>query len=291
MSRRTPTRALAALLAAALLLLGLTSAAQAASQSRIVALTPFTANTLSGLGVKPVAVGQQLGGQYKLNKGLKGVKTLTLSHPNGPNLEQLALLNPSLVLSAPTWRKGTQGMKDLGMRVVEIEPTRVADVPRQTEFIGSLVGRRAQAKKLADQQRRHVKAAQKAVKRHPTVLVVLGVGRKPYAFLPSSWGGDLVKAAGGKLLTQGLKGSGGFAQISDEVVVKRNPDVIIAVPHGTPGNIPQITDYLRNNPAWKNTKAARNNRIYVSTDNTMLQAWTSAAQSIYEVQTKYLRNR
>ncbi|MBB4663595.1 ABC transporter substrate-binding protein [Conexibacter arvalis] len=286
---RRPLRALAALLAA-VLLVGL-SASAAQAQSRIVALTPFTANALAGLGVKPVGIGQQLGGHNKLVKGLKGVKTLTLSHPLGPNLEHLALLNPQLVLSSPTWRKGTQGMKELGIRVVEIEPTRVNDVPRQTEFIGSLVGRRAKAKKLADQQRRHIRVAKKAAKRRPTVLLVLGVGRKPYAFLPSSWGGDLVKAAGGRLLTQGLKGSGGFAQISDEIVVKRNPDVIIAVPHGTPGNIPQITDYLRNNPAWKNTKAARNNRIYVSTDNTMLQAWTSAARSIYDVQTKYLKNR
>lgn len=287
----TRFRALAALVAAALLLLTATTAAQAQSGARIVALTPFTANALAGLGVKPAAIGQQLGGQNKLVKGLRGVKTLTLSHPLGPNLEELALLNPQLVLSAPAWRKGTQGMKELGMRVVEIEPTRVDDVPRQTEFIGSLVGRRAQAKRLADQQRRHIAVAKKAAKRRPTVLVVLGVGRKPYAFLPSSWGGDLVKAAGGRLLTQGLSGSGSFAAISDEIVVKRNPDVIIAVPHGTPNNIPAIADYLRKNPAWKNTKAARNKRIYVSTDNTMLQAWTSAAQSIYDVQTKYLRNR
>lgn len=290
MSRR-PLRALAALVAAALLLLTVSAAAQAQSSPRIVALTPFTANALAGLGVKPVGVGQQLGGHIKLAKGLKGAKELTLSHPLGPNLEELALLNPQLVLSAPTWRKGTQGMKELGIRVVEIEPTKVDDVPRQTEFIGSLVGRRARAKQLADEQRRHIAAAKKKAKRKPTVLLVLGVGRKPYAFLPSSWGGDLVKAAGGRLLTQGLSGSGGFASISDEIVVKRNPDVIIAVPHGTPSNIPAITDYLRSNPAWKNTKAARNNRIYVSTDNTMLQAWTSAAQSIYDVQTRFLRNR
>ena len=287
MSRR-PLRALAALLAAALLTLAAASGAQAA---RIVALTPFTANTLAGLGVRPVAIGQQLGGRDRLVKALRGTKTLTLAHPLGPNLEQLALLNPQLVLSSPTWHKGSQQMRDLGMRVAEIEPTRVADVPRQTEFIGSLVGRRKQAKRLADQQRAHVKAAKKAAKRHPTVLLVLGVGRRPQAFLPSSWGGDLVKAAGGRLLTQGLSGSGGFAPISDEVIVKRNPDVIIAVPHGTPKNIPQITKFLRSNPAWKHTKAARNKRVYVSTDNTLLQAWTSAARSIYDVQTKFLKNR
>lgn len=291
MSRRV-VRALAALLTATVVLLAGVSAAQAAGP-RIVALTPFTANTLANLGIRPVAIGQQLGGREKLVSGLRGVDTLTLSHPLGPNIEQLALLNPQLVLSSSQWTKGSAAMRKLGMKVAEIDPQRVDDVARQTEFIGQLAGRRAKAVQLAAQQRKHIAAAKKAIKRRPTVLLVLGVGRSPLAFLPGSWGGDLVKAAGGRLLTSGLRSTttGGFAKISDEVVVKRNPDVIIAVPHGTPDNIPAITKYLKNNPAWKNTKAARNNRVYVSTDNTMLQAWTSAAQSIYDVQTKFLKNR
>lgn len=289
MSRRALS-ALAALLTATVVLLAGVSAAQAASP-RIVALTPFTANTLANLGIRPLAIGQTLGGREKLVAKLRGVETLTLSHPLGPNIETLALLNPQLVLSTPEWSKGSAAMRKLGMKVAEIDPQRVDDVARQTEFIGQLAGRRQAAARIAAQQRSRIAVAKKAIKRRPTVLVVLGVGRSPLAFMPDSWGGDLVKAAGGRLLTSGLRSSGGFAKISDEIVVKRNPDVIIAVPHGTPDNIPAITTYLKNNPAWKNTKAARNNRVYVSTDNTMLQAWTSAAQSIYDVQTKFLKNR
>jgi len=47
----------------------------------------------------------------------------------------------------------------------------------------------------------------------------------------------------------------------------------------------------KENPAWKGTKAQRNGRIYVSTDNSLLQAWETAATSIADVQTKYLKNR
>lgn len=279
-----------ALLATLLLVLAASAAAQAATP-RIVALTPFTANTLSLLGVRPVAIGETLGGNDKFVKGLSGVKRLTLSHPLGPNLEELALLNPQLVLSAPVWKKGTQGMRELGIRVVESDPMRVDDVPRQTEFIGQQVGRRAAAQKVADQQRRHIAVTKKAAKRHPSVLLVLGVGQTPFAFLPNSWGGDVVKQAGGRLLTAGLTATGGFARISNEYVIQRNPDIIIAVPHGNPENMQQIARNLRNNPAWRNTKAARSGRVYVSTDNSLLQAYTSAAQAMYEVQTKYLKNR
>lgn len=283
-------RRLALLTAASIAALAV-AAASAQAAPRVVALTPFTANTLAALGVKPMAVGQTLGGNDRFVKSLRGVKRLTLAHPNGPNLEQLAVLNPQLVLSSSTWRKGAQAMRGLGIRVVESDPTTVAAIPRETEWIGALVGQQKRARRFAQQQRKHIAVAKRRARRHPTVLLVLGVGRTPFAFLPSSWGGDVIKQAGGRLLTAGLRGSGGFARISDEVVVKRNPDIIIAVPHGTPSNLSKIGAYLKKNPAWKNTKAARNGRIYISTDNSLLQPWPSAAKTIADVQKLYLKNR
>jgi iron complex transport system substrate-binding protein len=267
------------------------TAAQAATPSRVVALTPFTANTLATLKVKPVAIGQTVGGDGKYMRYLNGVKRLPLSHPLGPNMEQLALVNPQLVLSAPVWAKGGQAMEDLGMRVVESDPRRVAEVPQQMEFIGGLVGRRAQAKAAADEQRRNIAFAERQARRHPRVLMVLGIGSSALAFLPNSWGGDLITAAGGRLITAGLTSSGGFARISKETVIAQNPDVIIAVPHGNPGDIQGLARRLRDNPDWRGTKAARSGRVYVSTDNTLLQSYISVASTIRSIQTKYLRNR
>lgn len=280
-----------ALLATLLLVLAASAAAQAATP-RIVALTPFQANTLMALDVKPVAVGALPSGDTKVSKRLKGVKRLALNHTTGgPNLEELALLNPQLVLSAPIWNKSAAGMRELGIRVVMSDPERVADIARQTEFIGQLVGRRREAASYAALQRRNIKVAQSRIKRNPRVLVVLGVGRRTLAFLPETWGGDLVTAAGGRLVTEGMSGTGGFAPISAETILQKNPDVIIAVPHGNPSDIGKVVSFLKTNPAWKGTKAQRGNRIYVSTDNSLLQAWETAATSIYDVQTKYLRNR
>lgn len=289
------TRAAAALLAAlaAALLLSATLAGPArAADQRIVALTPFTANTLMALGVEPIAIGALPSGETKISKRLKGVKRLMLNHSTGgPNLEELALLNPSLVLSAPIWNKSAGGMKDLGIRVVMSDPQRVDDIARQTEFIGQVIGKRKEAERYAAQQRRHIKVAKSRARRHPRVLLVLGVGRRTLAFLPSTWGGDLITAAGGRLVTAGMSGSGGYVPISAETILQKNPDVIIAVPHGNPQDIGKVVSFLKSNPAWKGTKAQRNGRIYVSTDNSLLQAWETAATSIADVQTKYLKNR
>ena len=44
-----------------------------AAPKRIVALTPFTANTVADLGVRPVAIGQMLGGDDRWSPRLRGV--------------------------------------------------------------------------------------------------------------------------------------------------------------------------------------------------------------------------
>lgn len=264
-------------------------AAQAAP-TRIAALTPFTANTLAHLGIRPVGIGETLGGGDRFAPALNGVKRLPLSHPDGPNLEQLAALNPQLVLSTPTWLRGEQEMRKLGMKVVESEPTSVADVATETRRIGTLVGRRAAANRLATGIARDIAAARRGIRRHPTVLLILGVGRTPYAALENSWGGDVIRQAGGRLLTRGLHAGGGYARISNETVVDRNPDVIIAIPHGSPSDIPRLAAYLKANPAWKTTSAARHHRIYVSTGNSLLQAWTDVGRTIRDVRRLFLKN-
>ena len=277
-----------ALLALLLALLVVPAGAQAAP--RIVALTPFGANTLAKLGVTPVAVGQTLGGRDRLSPKLKGVPVLTLSHPNGPNLEQLASLEPDVVLSSPTWAKGNESMGDLGIKVLIREPRLLRESYSQTLAIGKLVGKLKAAQALVKSTKKRVALARKDIESRPRVMVILGVGRTPFVFLPNSWGGDLVTKAGGELLTGGVESSSGFERISDEVVVAENPDVIIAVPHAEEDDIPSLAEYLRTNPAWAGTNAVENNRIYISVDNSLLQAGTDVTHTIRQVRRSYLDN-
>lgn len=282
----------ATLLAAALavLVLCLPAVAQAEPPKRIVALTPFAANTLAKLNTVPVAIGETLGGNERFSPKLKNVKVLPLSHPNGPNLEQLAALDPDLVFSSRTWVKGNQAMGELGIDVVLHDPRSVAGALADTFKIGEIVGRRKYARSLVKSMRKQIARAEKGIAKRPKVMLILGVGRTPFTFLPNSWGGDVVSRAGGDLLTGGVTSNSGFERISDEVVVAENPDIIIAVPHANAEDIPSLTDYLRDNPAWSSTNAARNGRIYVSVDNSLLQAGTDIVRTIRKVRSAYLKN-
>src|SRR6478736_10520861 len=160
---------LRAALAAALLFTALIAApaAQAAPPKRIVALTPFAANTLAGLGVNPVGIGDTLGGDKRFASNLKSAKRLTLSHPNGPNMEELALLNPQLVFTSPTWSKGTKTMRDLDIKVVNADPVNIADAYATTKDIGAKVGKADGGKLLAKRLKRQVEKAAKGARKHP----------------------------------------------------------------------------------------------------------------------------
>jgi ABC-type Fe3+-hydroxamate transport system substrate-binding protein len=275
----------------ALALLVAAPAAQAAPK-RIVALTPFAANTLAQLGVMPVGIGDTLGGDKRFASNLRKAKRLTLSHPNGPNMEELALLDPQLVFSSRTWMKGNETMRDLGIKVFNADPKNIADAYATTKMIGAKVGRAESAKLLAARLKSQVEKAAKGIRRKPKTLVVLGVGRTPFVLLPNSWGGSIVEKAGARLVTGGVDrdDDDGFVRISDERILTANPEVIIAIPHGNADDMDEIAKFLRTNPAWKDSRAVKNKRLFVSGDNSLLQASTDIAAVIRKVRGKYLDN-
>ncbi len=123
--------------------------------------------------------------------------------------------------------------------------------------------------------------------------MILGVGRTPFAFLPNSWGGDLVARAGGRLITAGRQGERrlrphlrregdrGATPTSSSPSRTRNPD-----------DIDDIERYDEGEPgSGRLTKAGQTGNIYVSTDNSLLQAGTDVARVIRDVREQYLKNR
>jgi iron complex transport system substrate-binding protein len=300
--RRAPGRGWATGLGLGLALVALAGpaapgAGAAKAPKRVVTLTPFTSNVTARLGVRPVAIGAG-NNNIPLVSSLRGVRRLKLSHPTGPNLETLIRLKPDLVLSSANWRTGSPLMRRQRIPVVDnLEPFRVQHVSPAVRRIAARLGRSsASANKLIQQIDARIRASKKGIRSRPSVLLVLGVGRNTVAFLPNSWGGDLIAQAGGRLLTQGMKPTfsagtpGSFSPISDEEVLRRNPDVIIVVPHGNQSSIPSTVRFFRNKPGWKPTKAARNKRIYIADPDRLLQASEDPGGTIAWVRRSFLRN-
>jgi iron complex transport system substrate-binding protein len=305
MSDRFPQlpRAIAALALAASLVLALASApAGASSQKRIVAITPFSANALANTGVRPVAIGKlasanQKGLSPKLKRMLPKIKQLALSHPNGPNMEQIAQIDPDVVLTSSEWRKGSQTMRDLAITVREMDPTTALQVPAKIRAIGNAYGSKSATAKFVKKTNAEIayarggtKSNPHPIKLKPKVLMVLGVGHTPYAFLSNSWAGSVARAAGATLIADEASDSSGLHRLSDEYVVAQNPDVIIAVPHGNATDLPSTGQFLKTNSAWASTKAAQSGNVYIANDDALLQPNTDVGDTIKRLRTAYLKN-
>ena len=210
-----------------------------------------------------------------------------MSHPNGPNMEQLLTYGPSLIFSSPQWAAGRDAMEQIAGRVVNADPSSINGSYQKVSEIARLLGRKARGQRLVTQMKRSVRQNTQGISSRPRVMLILGVGRTPWAFLGDSWGGEIVRRAGGRLLTGGASGRG-FARISNEVVIAENPQVIIAVPHANADEItPELKAQLREQ--WAGTGAADSGRIYFSDDNSLLQAGTDIGTTIRKVR-RFLGN-
>lgn len=284
--------ALTILIAAVLLAASGTGTATAKQNQKIAALTPFSANALAYTGVRPAAVGIQAAGQKKMSSKLRGVKKLPLSHPNGPNMEQIAKLNPDVVLSSPTWSKGSKTMRDLAITVRMMDPLSVNQVVRQIRAIGNSYSTKSKTNSYANKVAKQIKYATsgRPIKQRPRVLMLLGVGRSPQAFMKNTWGASIIQAGGGQLITGGLRATGGFAKVNDEWVIAQDPDIIIVVPHGNTKDLPAIRDYYLKNPAWSTLDAVANGKVEVVGDDSLLQPDVDAGHTIKRARTQLLGN-
>lgn len=285
------TRIVMVLLTVFMVLALISPQAEAARSKRIVAISPFAAQTMIQLGVKPIRVGNTLGTTPRQKRIFRGIKSMPLSHPNGPNLEQLARLRPDVVFTSKQWEKGTGAMRSLGIRVINADPLSPNAVKPTVSAIGRIIGRQKQARKLNARISAQLRSATRGISgSKEKVLVVLGIGNTAMAFLENSWGGRLIQMAGGRLVTGGASSSGGFARLSDEAVISEQPERIIVVPHGSIEDLGQVTDFILNNEAWKVTPAGEKKQIYPSIDNTLLQAGTDLGATIRMIRSKFLKN-
>jgi iron complex transport system substrate-binding protein len=243
-------------------------------------------------------VGDGVGtGEIKAAPGLKGVRRLPMSHPDGPNIESLIRLRPDLVLSSPNWRSGTPKIQGQRITVVDgWEPLRVNNVSPGVRRIAKRLGRVAQGARLTKRIDAGIRSARAGITTRKKVLLVLGIGRNTIAFLPNSWGGDMVRYAGGDLVTAGLKPTfsagipGSFAPLSDEQVLARDPDVIVVVPHGNAKDIPATKRYFASKPGWAPTRAAREGNIHIVDPDRLLQASDAPGSVIEWVRKDLLQN-
>lgn len=192
----------------------------AQAPQRIVSLLPSLTETVCALGACQRLVGVDTYSNFPASVG-------GLPHVGGglnPQLETVLALHPDLVLVASS-SPAIGRMRDLGLRVVALEPKNHADVRRTVLLLGQILGGdrapRLLQKMDADMQQlvRELPAGVRALK------VYFEVNRAPFAASESSFIGETLQALGARNIVPAQLGP--FPQLNPEFVVRADPDLIM----------------------------------------------------------------
>lgn len=173
-----------------------------------------------------------------------------------PNPELIVSLKPDLVLVSKYGRL-YETLERAGLTVYAVRTETYQDIFRTARTLGKLLGLEAQAERLVAQIQREVyQEESRAAQAKTRPRVYYEIDPTPYTVGPESFIGLLIqKARGVNIIPKEL---GLFPKISPELVVERNPEVIVAT-------YPGALETIRNRPGWSRVSAVQNGRVCVFT--------------------------
>lgn len=231
---------------------------EASETIRVATLLPFAADQLIEMGVTPVAVPLLRG---DIPPAWEGIPAITVDHSAGPNLEQLMAASPDVVVTTSVYAQFMPAIEQsTGAKIVTMDVDTIADVTKHIETLGELVDTTEAASELADSVRASISAPAEDAK-PVSVLAVFGTPHAFYAFLPSSYLGNLVASAGGVMITDDMETHGvfrGLAPLSMEAVIDRDPDHLLVIFHGAEESARAM---LQRDALWSELSAVEGNHV------------------------------
>ena len=224
---------------------------------RIVALSAADCEIVCALGAGDLLVGR---GEY-CDYPAEVLNIPAVDSGGNTNIEQILSLKPDVVVmsSMAQTEEQVKQLEDAGVAVVVSEATDVAGVYSSIEMLGKILGKDAEAKKVIDE----MKAGFDKIKAAPFD------GKKTVYFEVSPLQYGLWTAGKGTFMNEiaemmGLKNCfddvEGWAEISEEQVLERNPDYIVTITMYF-GEGPTPEEEILSRKGWENVNAVKNKAI------------------------------
>ena len=141
------------------------------------------------------------------------------------NVEKVLALNPDLVLlQRLNGKEALDQLEQLGIPVLVLEAEGFTGILEAITMVGEATGHRDEAGQLVEDLASRLESVKARAEGGLKVLILLG-GESLWTAGPGSFLDEAVTLAGGKNVAYDLEGSWG--ELSLEVIIKRNPDVII----------------------------------------------------------------
>lgn len=231
------------------------SGAEAEGQLRIVALSPEVAEIIAALDGTSNLVGVTRECDYPPQL----TRIEQVGNFGAVNKEAILALKPDLVFTSALEQEalGTD-LQKMGLRVIQIYPRKLDDLPLAVIEIGRQIGKTTEAKALADSLSRGIAAMRNRSAGLSRPKVYLEIYRDPLMSVSDySFVGELIETAGGDNIFSTLERD--YARVDPEDVVKARPDIIICYSHD------DLASILARK-GWQDIPAIRDRRVYFEAD-------------------------
>ena len=234
-----------------------------APATKVVALTASDCEIIAALGAEDTLVGR---GEY-CDYPESVLDVPAVQSGADTNLEQIIALEPQVVIMAKMAQTEEQvaALEAAGIRVVVSDAQDIEGVYTAIRLIGALVGHNDEAEALvADMQSTFADIAAKSENTGKTVY---------FEVSPLQWGlwtagkgtfmDELATMCG---LTNAFADVEGWAEISEEQVLERDPDYIVTISMYY-GEGPTPVEEIKSRTGWDTLKAVQNDAIFNADSN------------------------
>jgi iron complex transport system substrate-binding protein len=225
---------------------------------RIVSHVPPITETLFALGLGDRLVGRSDFCDYPP----EAKEVPSIGNYFNPAIENIVAVEPDLVLT-DGHSETIKQLDEVGIPFLVIDPKSIDDIFRSIDLLGRATGAEAAAAKLIADMKRAIAEVQQKLGEVSGVRVLYLIDatdlNNPWTAGPGSFVDYLISMAGGENVASSAPGA--WAQLSVEEIVNSDPEIIILPgEHGTAFTDPAV---LEEHPAWRETTAVREGRIFV----------------------------
>jgi iron complex transport system substrate-binding protein len=233
----------------------------AGTPRRIVSLAPSVTEILFAVGAGPQVVGDTKFCNYPAEAQalpkIGGFTAKTIS------VEAIVDLTPDLVVAGTASQKPVvEALEKLNIPVLVLTPDSFESVYAGIEQIGAVTGHVEEAEVVVAQMRRRVDVVTAKVATVPAdqrPVVFWEVFDEPLTTAgPNTFIGQMIQLAGATNIFEDAQEN--YPQVSAELVVERDPDVILGPTTQSAKLTPEL---IARRPGWSNLTALRKQRVYL----------------------------
>jgi iron complex transport system substrate-binding protein len=220
---------------------------------QIVSLSPGATETFFAIGAGDQLVAVDMFSDYP-----EETTDLPKVDAYQPDPEAIVDLDPDLVFVIYDADGIVDLLEDLDIQVLYLDaPNSIEGLIEQIRILGEVTGNRSEADELAASLEERVDAVVEQVAEvdsQPSVYHELDDSF--FTVGPESFVGDLYSILGARNIAEGSVGE--YPQLSEEVIIEEDPEVIILPTYGDGG----VSDAVRERPGWDGIDAVENDRVY-----------------------------